>query len=151
MATSQEALILQRLRDNLATITWVKLCEIEKIRNLFTDFRETELPAIQIFDSGPAIIAGAKTLVNVRWPLQIECVLKSTKEHTFDQGEMLDKKADIEAKISADLGLLIPTSIEGFISLQYVSFETDLHTTPGYYAIILRFDALFSKKFPGCG
>lgn len=149
--TSQEAQILQRLKDKLTTLTWVKKVETEMIRNLFTDFNEAELPAIQIFDAAPATIAGAKSLVNVRWPLQIECVLKSTKAHTFDQGEMLDKKKAIEDVISADLSLLLPAKIPGFINLQYVSFETDLHTTPGFYAIILRFDALYSKEFPGCG
>lgn len=148
---SIQAQILERLTTNLTALTWAKTVNAEIVRNLFTDFNEAELPAIQIFDRAPASIQPALRLINVQWPLSIELVLKSTNLHTYDQGELFDKQREIENLISSDLSLLVGGKIMGFQNLRYDGFETDLHSTPGFFATSLSFTALYSQQFPGCG
>lgn len=154
MATSIEKQIFANLKTVLSTglSSWVKTVEYEVIRNAFTDFKPTEIPAIQIFDRPGALIKHNKSLIDVGWPISIELVLKTTRAGTVNQGELFDKKKDIQDVIAANQKLVVAgVGIEGFQHLRYDTFETDLHTTPDYFAVVLDYTALFTDKYPGCG
>lgn len=139
--------IMGQLQTRLQTLSWVVTVQYEYMHNLFTDFNESELPAIQIYDRAPSAIRHQNVHVEVEWPLAIELVMKSSKDGLIDQALLFSRKREIENVVSADLHL--GGQIEGFRHLLYTGFETDLHSTPGFFAIALNMSALWQQPFPG--
>lgn len=143
-----ELQIMQKIASNLGALDWLKLIEYEQMRNLFEDFNESEIPGVQIYDREPATVRHQHGLIEVQWPLSIELILKSTKDGYINQGDLFRRKRQILDVISADLHL--GGQIPGFQHLRFDGWETDLHSTPNFFAIALRMTALYLEKYPGC-
>lgn len=139
--------ILAQLKTRLQTLSWIKTVEFEVVRSLFSEINESDMPAVQMFDRAPAQISHTRNFIQVSWPIAIELVMKSTSTTAVDQAALFAKKREMENKISEDLHL--GGQIEGFRHLKYEGFETDLHSTPGFFAISLSMVAMYQQPFPG--
>lgn len=148
MTDSIETQIMAALKAKISELTWLKSVEFEVVRNLFTDFPESALPAVQVFDRAPAVVQHSRTLIDVQWPLAIELVLKTSKEGRIDQSILFNRKKEIQDKLSTYLSL--GGTVPGFKQLRYDGFETDLHSQPGFFAVSLNMTAMYTDRFPGC-
>ena len=146
MADSIEKQIFAQLKAILQTLPWVKTVDSETIRLLVTDFQEHEVPAIQFFDA-EEVYAHEQARVKVNWSFTIELVTKSTELNVANQGDLFDKKQDIEELIGANVRLNLPGL--GMIHIRYDGSRTDLMSVQPFLIAQMDFTALFYKHFTG--
>jgi hypothetical protein len=124
---------------------WARSVSWERIRLLDTDFIESEIPAIQLYDLNTTYTHQSGR-VEARMQIVIELVMKQTSQGVVDQGTLFDRLEDIEAAVGSNIDL----GISGMLHLRYVSSTTDRHTIEPYYIAALEFEAIYLKPFSGC-
>jgi hypothetical protein len=139
-----ESDILSALKTTLEGLSWVKTVEYERIRLNFSDFGGHEVPAIQLIDGGQVHLHQNRRL-ETTWTILIEVVMKSTSFDLVDQGVLLDRRAEVEQLIGANVDLDVP----GMIHMRYVGNVTDIHMVDPYFYSQLTFEAVFHKDYTG--
>lgn len=137
--------IMETLETVLKTLPWVKLVSWKKLRIGVSDFRETELPAIQFYGTGQDMKHQHGKL-EVTWRISIEVLLKSKCTGELDMGDLFDKQQEVEQVIGANPNLGIP----GVIHFRYIGNQSDLYTILPIYYTRLDFECIFHKPYSGC-
>ena len=137
--------IFEALVYQLSTLPWVKRINWEKIWLLDSDFNDSELPALQIYDTGSEFTHQGGRL-EARTSLSIELVMKQTPQGAVSQGILFDRVEEIELKI----GQKIDLGVKGMLHVRYLREVTDLHTVEPYFIARLDFEAIYLKPFTGC-
>lgn len=142
MTACMERAICEALKTQLETITWVKKVEYENIHVILSDVKDHELPLLQFYDNG-ADIKHERGRLDTGWNLAVELILKSTEAGTVAQGDLLDKKNDIELCIGSNVDLKIP----GILHFIYQRWVTDTHSSKPFFIARLEFKVQFYKTF----
>jgi hypothetical protein len=148
---SLESMIMSSLQSKLQELSWPKVVEYEKIKLLSSDFRASELPAIQFYDSGRGF-KHSQGRIEVEWGITIEIVMKRTSSDAVDQGLLLDRSEEVERKIgeNVELGLASNAPIIGnVVHVKYLNAITDLHTVDPYFISLLNFSVNYFKPYTG--
>lgn len=96
--------ILEALQAQLETnLTWAKKVEVDKVIIAY-DQAEFDTPYIQVFDNGQNIKHERARLV-VKWNVVVELCIKENLNSTFNQGELLNYRQQIEQAIGSDVTL----------------------------------------------
>lgn len=112
MAASFERNVFTKLKELLDTLDWPEYVEFEYVKLAISDFKDTELPAIQFwFDEEPFIPGGQRGHQKVDLRITIEIVLKPTAETPISQGDLLDRLRDVRELVGANLQLNIQGQI----------------------------------------
>ena len=146
---SMESDIFTNLKTRLEELTFLNLVEFENIRLQTTDFREHELPAIQMYDNGQSVRHEQGRVVKL-WDIVLEMIMKSTSTDVVTQGTVLDRKHDVERKIGAyvqlDLGSA-PASQGTMSHIKYVSAITDLHLLQPLFLVTFNYQVEMRTPF----
>ena len=135
MAVSLEKLVFEQLETKLNEITWANNVEVERFKLGVTDFRDSDIPAIQVIDAG--MTSTPETRRNRKsWLILIQIILKSKSIDEVDQGDLFDRMKDVELKIGEDptLGLNNPSfgTEDKIVHMTLVSRDTDTMSAPFY-------------------
>lgn len=144
---SIERLVFEALATQLATLTWIKKIEYQNPRVLVSGFDETEIPAVQFWDTGEPF-THIKGHVEAEFGIQIELVMKSTDIDPVGQGDLFDRKDEIEQLFGSDPKLALNNG--QIYHLRYDRADTDIFSTPPFLIAQLQFSALLNKPFSGC-
>lgn len=131
MADSYERQVFQNLKTILAGgLAWAKQVEYETIKLAISDFKDTELPAVQFwFDEEPFTMQRQRGHASADVRITIEVVLKATAATPLVQGDLLDRLRDIRELLGNNLQLNISGQIFQTIPVRAVR---DLVTQPPY-------------------
>jgi len=149
LVDSVQKLVLQNIKTKLEELTWPSLVEFERIRLYSSDFKDHEIPAIQIYDVGETARTVQGRTEN-EWTLTIELILRPLQDDVADQGLLFDRKLEIKRKLGEDptlgLGSLVPSQGR-FKHIKYIRGLTDLHILSPYFMARLDYQALFEEPF----
>lgn len=100
----------------------LKYRAFDKVRMSAADFKEHELPAVQLIDvSDPGTHQiGA---IEKDWQLSLELIMRSNEVNVVQQSTLWDLMYDIERALWSRPNLGIP----GVLHLYYIGWVTDLH------------------------
>lgn len=141
---SIETRILAEMATILKTLPWVKLVQYEQIYFSAEQVRDNEIPCIQFFDN-KATVSHERSMIRPEWSISVELILRPTSEGgAVAQGDLFDKKDDIEALIGQNVNLGIP----GVEHLRYDGWETDFTSNPNLICR-LDFSVLYRKTYVG--
>lgn len=130
MADSYERQVFQNLKTLIATLTWVKQVDYEVVKLAISDFKDTELPAVQFWlDEEPFMMQKQRGHASADMRITIEIILKPTAAAPLVQGDLLDRLRDIRELLGQNLQLNIQGQIFQTIPVRAVR---DLVTQPPY-------------------
>jgi len=138
--------IFQKLEEILTELTWVKLVTWKKIRLSASEFRDHEIPLIQIYAPRQNHLHSQRRLETTMM-IHVELVMKSTVAGVIDVEDCMDRRQEIEQKIGENVQLRLVNS--GMVHMKYVSSEDDFHTIQPFYVTRLDFEALYYKPYLG--
>lgn len=96
--------ILEALQAQLSTnLPWAKKVEVDKVIVAY-DQAEYDTPYIQAFDNGQKLRHERARLV-VKWSVIVELCIKENINSTFNQGDLLTYRQQIEQAIGSDVTL----------------------------------------------
>ncbi len=140
-----EELISEKIVDIIDTdVPEVKTVTFGRVRLAFDDFRDHEIPAVQIWDVAGEI-EHQRGFAQVRWVLALELIMKQTTAGVVDQNELWKLRRKIELALWDKPNLGIP----GMIHLLYRNHVSDLHLQEPYYVSRMEFEALFRRQLTG--
>jgi hypothetical protein len=150
VATSMENKIFAALKTVLEELTFLKTVEYTRIRNTLSDFQPHEVPGVQIYDLIEPY-THTQQRVKTEWMIIVEYFQKTNSDGSHDQGELMDRKFDIERKIGDNVKLdIVGVPEEGRIwHVKYVQSQTNLFLVDGMSIAQLQFAILFEKPFTG--
>jgi hypothetical protein len=139
------------MKTAISSLTWVKLCEYERVRLFSSEFMDHELPAVQIYDIGEQSVNQQGRDI-ITWSLAVELVMKKNVDGLVNQGELFQRRLEIKQAIGADptLGLQspgVPASEGSMIHVRYAGGMTDLHVLDQHYLARLEFQVMFEEPF----
>lgn len=110
MSASFERQVFEKLKEILtAGCTWANHVDFEVIKLAVSDFKDTQLPAIQFwFDEEPFDAGKSQRghrAADIR--ITIEVILKPTFEVPITQGDLLDRLRDIREVLGQNIQLSI--------------------------------------------
>jgi hypothetical protein len=146
---SMESDIFTNLKTRLEELSFLNLVEFERIRLQASDFRDHELPGIQMYDNGQDIRHEQGRVVKL-WNIVLEMVMKSTSTDVVNQGTVLDRKELVERKIGSNVQLDLGSSpaSQGTMShIKYVSAITDLHLLQPLFLVTFNYQIEFRSPF----
>jgi hypothetical protein len=109
-----------------------------------SDFRDYELPAVQIWDMAQRI-DHQRGRILVNWSMSIEIVMKSLESGTVYQTTLWDLRRKIQLALWAEPNLGIP----GVVHMIYTGNVTDLHLMEPYYVARIDLDVQFYDELTG--
>lgn len=139
-----DSLILERLKEQLETLTWVKQVEYEDIITVF-DSEDFRTPYIQVFGNGQNITHERNGRVKVRWSVIVELVLKEKRTGVVNQADLLNKRQEVEQAIGANVKL----GIDEVINVLYLSNLDDIGLVKPYYVTQLELSVEYYKPYAG--
>jgi len=129
---SKKSDILTKIVDVLSEMIAtgdIKTVNYQRVRPVFSDFDDWELPAIQLIDQGE-LVEHEQGRAKKTWDLILEIILKSSEAGEVNQQSLFDLQNKVERKLWEKPNLLI----KGVIDLKYLGSSTDLHMVlPHFY------------------
>lgn len=141
---SIESTIADALVAVLNTVTEVKTVNFDKVLLASTDFRDHELPAVQLWDVGQ-FIEHKRGRILVTWSISLEIIMKPLTSGAVVQKDLWELRRTIQRALWANPNLLIP----GVVHLVYTGNISDLHTVEPYYISRLDFDVQYYDDLTG--
>lgn len=139
-----ESDIMAALVSKIQNVTEVKTINSDKILLATTDFRDHELPAVQIWDVAQ-LPTHERGRIRVNWSLSLELVMKSMQSGEVNQSELWRLRRDIQLAIWDEPNLGVP----GVVHCIYNGNVTDLHLLEPYYIARIDFDVQFYDNLTG--
>lgn len=145
--SSIERLVFEALATRLATLTWINKIEYQQPRLMMSDWRDHEIPAVQFWDNGEPY-RQVREHYEADFGITIELVLKSTAALVQGQGDLFDRKQEIEDLIGSDPHLAIN---DGRIyQAVLIRSDTDIFTQQPFLIAQIGLNVLLNKRFSGC-
>ncbi len=119
---SLKAQIAVKLVEQLQTITELKYVSFDRIRLSSHDFKDFELPAVQLYDVASPGVHQHRCL-EVSWQVSLELIMRSNELGAVTQSIMWDMMEQIETVIWAKPKL----DLSFTLGSQYIGWVTDLH------------------------
>lgn len=135
-----KSLISEAILEKLSAITRVKYLSFDKIKLLQSDFKDHELPAIQLIDVSESVIHEQSRTKNT-WMITLEVVMRESENEPIGQQDLWNMEYEIKRKLWADPTLGIKN--KGMIHLRLLGTQTDLHLLEPFYFCRLDFEALY--------
>jgi hypothetical protein len=139
-----EAQIMAAIVARVQTVPDVVKINSDRIILSTSDFRDYELPAVQIWDMAQSI-SHERARILVNWSMSIEIVMKSLETGIVDQTTLWDLRRDIQLALWAEPNLDIP----GVVHMIYTGNVTDLHLMEPYYVARIDLDVQFYDDLTG--
>lgn len=140
-----EEQVATKILDIIATdVPEINYTSFEDIKVAIDDFREFELPAVQLWDVSQEITherGYEKTL----WTIVLELVMKSTSTNIVKQKDLWA----LRRKIGLALWDVPNLGIPGVIHLKYKNNLTDLHLLEPFYTARMEFEVIFRRQLTG--
>lgn len=141
---SIESTIADAILAAVSTVTTVKTVNFDRVLLTTADFRDFELPAVQLWDIGQ-FIEHQRGRILVTWSISLELVMKSTTAGAVVQKDLWELRRLIQLALWAQPNLGIP----GVVHLVYTGNITDLHSIEPYYISRLDFDVKYYDDLTG--
>lgn len=136
--------IMNAIVARVQTVPEVVTVNSDKIILSTSDFRDHELPAVQIWDVAQSI-QHERTRILVNWSLSIEIVMKSLETGAVDQSTLWNMRRNIQLALWDKPNLEIP----GVVHMLYTGNVTDLHLIEPYYVARIDLDVRFYDHLTG--
>jgi len=130
--------IAREILARCATIPVIKYTAFDKVRLLSSDFKDFEIPAIQLIDIGMSSVHEASR-AKKSWQIALELLLKGSEDWTVSQSDLWNLENEVLRKLWATPNL----GIRGVIQMNFIGSQTDLHLLEPYYFARLDFEVLF--------
>jgi len=139
----------EEIADKIVSILETDVSELnyvafDKIRTAIGDFRDHELPAVQVWDVAQ-VAEHVRGRIQVTWSLSAEIINRSQQEGEVNQKGIWTLRHTIQKALWDVPNLGIP----GVIHLRYTGNITDLHMVEPNYISRLDFDVLFYDDLTG--
>jgi len=141
---SIEADIMNAIVARIQTVPEVVTVNSDRIVLATSDFRDHELPAVQIWDIAQSI-QHERTRILVDWSMSIEIVMKSLETGAVDQSTLWNMRRNIQLALWDKPNLEIP----GVVHMLYTGNVTDLHLIEPYYVARIDLDVRFYDHLTG--
>ena len=142
---SLEETIADKIVSILTTdVTDLNTVNFGKVMLAIDDFKEHEVPAVQIFDLFQRI-EHQRGYEQVSWTLQLEIIMKSLATGEVDQKSLWDLRNKVQIALWNVPNLEIPEVFH----LKYTNNITDLHLVQPFYIARMEFDVLFRRPLTG--
>lgn len=138
-----KSIISEAILEKLAGITRVKYLSFDKIKILQSDFKDNELPAIQLIDVSESVIHEQNRTKNT-WLITLEVVMRGSENEPIGQQDLWNMEYEIKRKLWADPTLGIKN--KGMIHLRLLGTQTDLHLLEPFYFCRMDFEALYYEN-----
>jgi hypothetical protein len=125
-------------------VTEIKYVSFDKIKLSTSDFRDFELPAVQIWDISQSA-KHERGRILITWSISLEIIMKSNETGVASQKDLWELRRKIQLALWKKPNLEIP----GVVHLVYNSNITDLHLVEPYYIARLDFDVVFYDNLTG--
>lgn len=136
--------IANAIKDKIDTVPEVKTILFDKVKLATGEFRDHEIPAVQLWDVAQEIQhERGRMLVN--WRMVLELIMKPTKDGAVSQQSLWDLRRKIALALWERPNLGIP----GVVHLIYVSNETDLHLLAPFYVARIEFIVQYYDQLTG--
>lgn len=122
----------------------IKSVNFDKVKLSTSDFRDFELPAVQIWDISQSM-QHQRGRILVTWSISLELTMKANEGQTASQKELWELRRKIQQALWNKPNLELP----GVVHLVYNSNITDLHLVEPYYIARIDFDVLFYDNLTG--
>lgn len=122
----------------------IKYVSFDKIKLSTSDFRDFELPAVQIWDVAQSA-EHQRGRILITWSISLELIMKSNETGVASQKDLWELRRKIQLALWKKPNLEIP----GVVHLRYNSNITDLHLVEPYYIARLDFDVIFYDNLTG--
>ena len=139
-----ESDIMNAIVAKVQTVPEIVTVNSDKIKLSISEFRDHELPAVQIWDVAQAI-KHERGRILVNWSLSLEIIMKSLESGLVNQNILWDLRRKIQLAIWNEPSLGIP----GVIHPIYTGNVTDLHLLEPYYIARIDFDVQFYDVLTG--
>ena len=136
--------IMNAIVARVDTVASVKTVNSDRIVLATSDFRDHELPAVQIWDVAQSI-QHQRGRILVNWALSLELIMKSLESGAVDQSTLWTLRRDIQLALWETPNLGIP----GVVHMIYTGNVTDLHLIEPYYIARIDFDVQFYDNLTG--
>jgi len=120
------------------TIPVIKYVSFDKIRLLAADFKDFEIPAIQLIDVAMSSVHEAAR-AKKNWQISLELVMKHSENGEVHQPDLWNLENEVLRKLWAQPNL----GIKGVIQMNFLGSQTDLHLLEPYYFARLDFEVMF--------
>lgn len=115
-----------------------------KVLLAIDDFKEHEVPAVQLFDQFQRI-DHQRGYEQVTWTIQLELIMKSLFTGAVDQKSLWALRHKIQIALWDKPNLEIPQVLH----LKYNNNITDLHLLEPFYIARMEFEVLFRRPLTG--
>lgn len=136
--------IMNAIVARVQTVPEVVTINSDRIVLATSDFRDHELPAVQIWDVAQSM-QHQRGRVLVNWAMSLEIVMKSLESGAVDQSTLWTLRRDIQLALWNEPNLNIP----GVVHMIYTGNVTDLHLIEPYYVARIDFDVQFYDDLTG--
>ena len=140
-----EELIADKIKTTIETgVPEINYVSFDKIKLSTTDFRDFELPAVQIWDLAQQIQHQMGKIL-VTWSLSLEIIVKSTEEGLVNQKSLWVLRHKVQKALWEKPNLEIPNVVH----MLYSSNITDLHLVEPNYISRMDFDVIYYDNLTG--
>lgn len=141
---ASEGDIADALVAKVSAVTGLVTVTFDRVRLAAADFREDEIPAVQMFDVGQSI-EHSRGRILVTWNIALELIMKTLIGGVVDQKALWAKRREIQLALWENPNLGIP----GVVHLIYTGNVTDLHLLEPYYIARMDFAVLYYDELTG--
>lgn len=128
IAQSMKDKIAQEIVRRLEEITSIKYVSFDKIRLLSDDFKDFEIPAIQLIDISETV-THEQVRARKSWLITLELLMRGNENLAIFQRDLWNLQYEVERKLWHEPNL----GIKGVIHLKYLGSRTDLHLMEPFY------------------
>lgn len=136
--------IMNAIVARVQTVPEIVTVNSDRIILATSDFRDHELPAVQIWDVAQSI-QHQRGRILVNWAMSLEIVMKSLESGAVDQSTLWTLRRDIQLALWNEPNLNIPAVVH----MIYTGNVTDLHLIEPYYIARIDFDVQFYDDLTG--
>lgn len=146
MASTEETIVAKivDILETDPTLTDLKTVNSDKIQIAISDFRNHEVPAVQIWDLAQTL-QHERSRIKKSWALSLEIVMKSLTSGKVDQNALWDLRRRIELALWSRPNLGIPAVVH----MVYTGNITDLHSVEPFYIARIDLEVMFYDDLTG--
>jgi hypothetical protein len=141
---SIESTIADKIVQVVQTVTEVKTVVYDRVLLASSDFRDHELPAVQLWDVAQTI-EHQRGRILVNWSMSLELIMQSDTSGAVTQKSLWELRRKIQLALWSNPNLGIPRVVH----LIYTGNITDLHTVEDHYISRLDFDVQYYDDLTG--
>ena len=141
---SMKTLISEAIVAKLNEIPQIRYVAFDKVRLLASDFKDVEIPAIQLIDIRLDHEHQAPRSKKF-WQIALELLLKGNQYHEISQQDLWNLEYEVLRKLFERPNF----GIRGMIHIKYLGSSTDLHLLEPYYFSRMDFEVQFYEDLIG--